>query len=575
MGKVRDERGATMVIAAIALPVLILMTAFAVDLGRQRSSRRTMQARADIVALDMVRLADGRTEDQITGLDASGGSTPALYEAYIVDSANRNEVARSALVAIEWGTWNGTTFTPTLGNAVPDAVEVTASEVTDYFFQPGSGSATRTAVATRDDLAHLSLGSTLLQANLGNSTLLNALLTGLVCGSPAIPPPVSACPNQADIGAAGYEGLATHDVTLDDLQSAGGFGSPEELLEEELTASEFASLVAQAFRNNGDPSTANLYDCDVNDPSCDPDQSLAGLSNDMSGTFTIGDVVSVESPGGGSVADTEVSPFPTWVSGVEVANGDNFIDLSNAIGPVSLPAGISNLTLLSHYQLVETPVSGIGRVGSASTMPPFLRTAQIRLVQSLAFDLNVSVSGTGVTGRVTLPVDVSGGGAEGTLTAINCTQPDTDSTIDVTVAPRPIVGTAGRFWTAASPATIGNVSLRVLGIPAGTVGLSAYGAVDPALQNGSAAALPDIMIDETRSSAGSGFSLGGSLTNVKLQTTLGGVSALNATLATTLNSLLAAVSNASAPALNGLGVSVSSSDVHNIDTTCRAVRLAD
>ncbi|MGH9275543.1 MAG: pilus assembly protein TadG-related protein, partial [Acidimicrobiales bacterium] len=50
------DRGATLPIVALILPVLIIMTAFAVDLGRQRSSRRTMQARADIVALDMVRL---------------------------------------------------------------------------------------------------------------------------------------------------------------------------------------------------------------------------------------------------------------------------------------------------------------------------------------------------------------------------------------------------------------------------------------------------------------------------------------------------------------------------------------
>ena len=87
-----------------------------------------MQARADIVSLDLVRLADGRTEDQITGFDASGGTTPALYAAYIQDSADRNGVEVTKLV-IEWGTWNGTIFVPTVGNAVPDAVQVVASEI--------------------------------------------------------------------------------------------------------------------------------------------------------------------------------------------------------------------------------------------------------------------------------------------------------------------------------------------------------------------------------------------------------------------------------------------------------------
>ena len=39
------------------------VVAFAVDLGIQRSNRRTMQARADIIALDLARLADGRIAD--------------------------------------------------------------------------------------------------------------------------------------------------------------------------------------------------------------------------------------------------------------------------------------------------------------------------------------------------------------------------------------------------------------------------------------------------------------------------------------------------------------------------------
>ncbi|MGQ0433978.1 MAG: pilus assembly protein TadG-related protein [Microthrixaceae bacterium] len=560
---VRREHGATLVITAAVLPVLILMTAFAVDLGRQRSSRRTMQARADIVSLDLVRLADGRTEDQITGFDASGGTTPALYAAYLQDSADRNGVEVIKL-AIEWGTWNGTTFVPTVGNAVPDAVQVVASESTDYFFRQGSGSVTRTAIATTDDIAHLSLGSTLLQADLGNSTLLNQILTGLLCGGTTNPPaPVSACPRSANVGAGGYNGLATHNVTLDDLRAAGGYGSVDDLMDSSFTAPQFATLAAQAFRNNGDPTTADLYDNGGN--------SLAGSSTGMDGSFTMRDVMAVSSPADGAAAAVDVNPFNVFMSGLQVANGNNFIDLTNAIPALSLPAGISNLTLNSRYQIIESPVEGIGRVGSASTTN--MHTAQIRLFHSLTFNLNLSVGGTGVTGPVTLPVDVSGGGAVGSLTDITCTQPDTSSTIDASTAPRVVTGTVGKAFSVASPATIGSVNLTVAGLPAGSVGLSAFGAIGPGAQNTSFSSLPLITIGETRSAPGSSFALGGGLTSVELQTGLS-VGTLNTALATSMNGLLNALDVASRPAMEALGLSVSTADVSNIDVDCLAVRLA-
>lgn len=559
------DRGATLPIVAILLPVLILMTAFAVDLGRQRSSRRTMQARADIVALDMVRLADGRTEDQITGVDASGGTTPALYEAYIQQSADRNEVDRSKLV-VEWGTWNGSAFVQTLGNAVPNAAQVIANEETDYFFRPGSGDVVRSAVATRSPFTRFSLGSTLLQASLGNSSLLNPVLTGLLCSAAGVPPPVAACPNQATFSAASYQGLANNDLDLESLRAAGNYGSVDELMQQDLTASEFASLAAQAFRNNGDPTTADLYDGAGN--------SLASRSITHSGTFRMGDVVAAESPSDQASARADLNPFEVFMAGLEVANGNNFVDLSNAIPPVSLPLGISNLALTSRYQLIQKPVIGEGEVGDPGTMPPIVRTAQIRLVHSLTFNLNLSVAGTGVSGTVTLPVDVSGGGAEGTLTRIRCADPVSASGIDVTVAPRPIVGTVGTLFTPASPATVGNVNLTVAGLPVGLVGLSAYGSIGPGSQSTAGTSLPNILIDETRSGGGSGFTLGGAITNVKLQTAVGGLTAITSSITTSLNALLTNLSTASRPALGALGMSISSSDVRTIAVDCQSIRLA-
>ena len=52
---------------ALLLVVLVPSSAMAVDLGMQRVVRRDMQTLADVVALDVVRLVDGRTASQIHG----------------------------------------------------------------------------------------------------------------------------------------------------------------------------------------------------------------------------------------------------------------------------------------------------------------------------------------------------------------------------------------------------------------------------------------------------------------------------------------------------------------------------
>ncbi len=82
------DRGATLPIVALLLPVLILMPAFAVDLGRQRSSRRTMQARADVIALahavlstsGMVRYAKQSDAEEFLVVTECGLSDRLLVE---------------------------------------------------------------------------------------------------------------------------------------------------------------------------------------------------------------------------------------------------------------------------------------------------------------------------------------------------------------------------------------------------------------------------------------------------------------------------------------------------------------
>src|SRR5207244_11413055 len=127
---------------ALSLLTLIVRTACTIDLGRQMVPRREAQATADVIALDMSRLIDGRSASAIVS-DTRWASTKAA-------SAARNNWD-NAKVAAETGHWDGTTFTPLSGASIPDAVRVTANQTIQYFFArvigQTQGSVTRSAIA--------------------------------------------------------------------------------------------------------------------------------------------------------------------------------------------------------------------------------------------------------------------------------------------------------------------------------------------------------------------------------------------------------------------------------------------
>lgn len=573
-----QDRGAVIPLVALALPVLILMTAFAVDLGRQRDSARTMQASADVIALDLIRVADGRSA---ADLDAD----PAT-EAALMASLQRNGVDRARVVDVEWGTYelilldpetwafrshrNGPSYDPGVDEPV-NAVRVTTFETTDYLFQPGSGDVTRSAVATRDDLASVTLGSTLVAASIGDSAVLNRVLTRLLCPRRPADPPLSLCPGdrEVDISAAGYDGLARANVTLDELRAAGGFGSVDELLDAEMSMADMAELFAEALDRRGD-SSAGIF-------AGNPD-SLASFAAELDAqqdtAITMRDVLSVESPTPSSAAGAEINPFDVFFAGAQVINGDNFVDLDVVVPPITVP-GVANVEVRSRYQIIEAPRAGIGRVGSPAMRPPNLRTAQLRIFHEVSFDLNLSVAGTGVSGRVTLPINLAGGGADAELLAIDCAFPAEDTSIDVLAIPRTFTGTVGSSSVPAGQVTVTVAAVPPLipGITIPLVNLTLAGIVDADAQNSTAQILEQIFIGVTESASGNNLGLGGSINTASLQVATVDLTPLNGLVRNTVNTLLGQLDPALRRPLNALGVSVTRADVTNRDATCEGVKL--
>lgn len=377
------DRGAVIPIVALLLPVLMVMTGFAVDLGQQRSDRRSMQAVADVVALDMSRLADDRT---LLEIQQGTGPVPPYRSAAVAlaQAAARNSVDVSQLT-VTWGTFDRATevFTAITDPAAkPDAAHVRAVDTTDYRFQPGSGEVTREAVAQlgRVQSAQFKLGSTLIGLSPSQGWFLGQLLSFIIPGADLI----------------GYGGLANAQVTLGDLALALGAGSVEELADLKVTYEDL--LLATAEVLSAQKNTVGLGVIN---------QLLALNVKDV--TVRIGDLLGVDTmdPDAGLVGTVDVPGLLS--TGAVLAGGTNFVRIPSS--QVNL-AGLGTLDIALH--VIEGPI----RVGTEDRASG--TTKQIGVDVRLGLNIN----GTGTQDLCALDSTERGILASivsGLLTGLSCT----------------------------------------------------------------------------------------------------------------------------------------------------------
>ena len=157
----RDERGATFVLTAICMVLLLWGGAMGVDIGFTVDSSRQAQALADTVALDLARyinLADNYSKNGGVGVD----SYSQYLSGELANAQSDNNAGAVAMTAtgMYWST------TAPVGWTIPNAaagqgcyrqlpahnppctaVLVTAKQNVPTIFVGGSGPVTRTAIA--------------------------------------------------------------------------------------------------------------------------------------------------------------------------------------------------------------------------------------------------------------------------------------------------------------------------------------------------------------------------------------------------------------------------------------------
>jgi uncharacterized membrane protein len=389
----RDERGATFVLTAICMTLLLWGGAMGVDLGFTVTSSRQAQALADTAALDMARYINLADSQKI-----------ANYSTYIngkLANVQTDNSAGNVQFTATGEYWNPTApvgwtipktgcYKQTPPLAIPcTAVLVTATQNVPRIFVSGTSSVTRTALAAVTPEDGFSVGSYLASLNSQQSGVLNAILSTLG--------------TSVSLSAASYAGLTNSYVTVQQLITASaGTLTPSNVLTVNLPASSWLSFLTTAI--NTQQAAANC--AATPEPSvCVAYPALKSLSFGGS-SVTLCQLVTIngQNCGGSNLSEAGLSAslnvLQTITTEAELANGTNAINVQSALGITGV--GAATLTL----QVVSPPQLAYGPAGTTAT------SAQVTA--------DLKLSGGSLSG--TLDIPFSGAQGTATLVSITCSQ---------------------------------------------------------------------------------------------------------------------------------------------------------
>lgn len=378
-----DQRGAVALFMVAVLAIMMLSSAFVVDLGLQRVARSDMQAMADLAALDLARHLDGREV---------GALTPVLDDA-LADTVARNTdaVGVDADLTFQMGRMTDGGF-ETLASGVPSAVRVVARTDVDFAFSAvtgsDSGAASRSAAAESSTTACFRLGSFVAAVRSGDSGVVAPLnhLLGV------------------RLDMVGYREIADAGVTLGQLAATSVFGSPERLLS---SATTYRDLIAASIEALSKESGGNNA------------MAIRGLNRILSsnataavGRISLAEVLHV-APTDKAAMAVELDVLDI-VGSARLANGKHFIEVPNIQAQVP---GIGN-QFSGGIQLVSAAELACGAPNS-----PEAKADTAQLSGTLAVDFinmpSVRVPGLGTlqTPKGTGSLEVSTGIGSGQLVA--------------------------------------------------------------------------------------------------------------------------------------------------------------
>ena len=421
MRRPRDERGSVLPVMALMTVVLAMVAGMAVDLGAQRSSRRDMQTLADVVALDLARLIDGRdateiragsgkkvaletaksasvarNKDSILGDDPSACTDDACVRAYLVDVDEDGDYPRTNGVPQEVGS-----------TEVPDGVVVVASTEVGFafggLFGLTDGGVSRRALGMTQSAACFQLGSYAASISPASSALFRGILTPILGSS--------------TLNAVGYNGLASAEVSILDLITAPsiGVGTVEEVLAlPNLTVGKVFLAAASALTGQGKIAQAQVF-------------TLAAASVVAPIALDFGDILAVDGSSD-AVLGMKLNALDLLVGTAFLANGENLLNIPNLQTGLS-SIGVTN-TQLKIIERARRWCTGDQAAGPETSQLTFNSTIKIEpdnspLVQTPKSMLRLVNASTGTPdATINASLNISLAGARAELTEDVTCDPD-------------------------------------------------------------------------------------------------------------------------------------------------------
>lgn len=383
-GNRQDERGAVTLVMVFVLVVMLLGSAFVVDLGVQRVARSDMQAIADLVALDLARELDGRSVTDVR---------PAVDAELRRSSARNADAIGTAPPQLTYrlGQMRNGQFVE-LASGVPTAVRVSARTQVAYGFAAvtgrDAGAAQRSASAESSGTACFRLGSFVAAIRSGDSTVLAPL--GDLLG--------------VKLDLVSYQGLAVADLRLEQLVASPYVGTPEQLLSSPIS---YANLIRAMIDALGRESTNNTIAIQA------LNKILTTTVTASVGTINLSDVLHVAPTDTAAMKiDLDVLDL---VASARLADGKHFLGVPNIQGQVpgvgyqytgginlisaaELACGAPNST-----QAVADTSQLNGSVGVLFTNMPSLNVAGLGTLQTPKGSGLLQITAGGGTGRLVAP----------------------------------------------------------------------------------------------------------------------------------------------------------------------------
>jgi uncharacterized membrane protein len=393
----QSERGATLIIVAIGMSVLIPSAgAMSVDLGIIATTNRALQSIADAGALNAANYLDNNSSYVDT----------AAYNAAIDNGwSNAVSASNSNSSVVQGSSITGGNVTGTCSPC--PYVQVTAASSRNDLFVLGSNVMKRSAIAeVTPSNANFSIGTYLAAFNSNQSSALNSLFTKLG--------------TTVNISAAGYDGLADSNVTIQQLLTASNSVlSPtntlnaSDVLSTRVTDAQWVSIVNKALTA---ASGSLPPSCTGSNDPCTPFSNLTSWVSGLSPTSTLptsGSCTSLINPclsqllsvdGSTSTSGTltvgelaaSVNMLQMLTTEAETADGQNGISISSALGLSTilgplLSALLGNVATLS-VKVIQPPQVATGGVGTSAT------TSQVQIDLDL---LGINITATAVEGTAT------------------------------------------------------------------------------------------------------------------------------------------------------------------------------